>query len=389
MAETANLAKSDFLSSMSHELRSPLNAILGFAQVMETDSPAPTTGQARSISQILQAGWHLLKLINEILDLAVIESGKVSLSLETVPLAAVMSESRTMMEPQAKTRGIRMTFEGCDYPLFVHADRTRLKQIVINLLSNAIKYNQDQGTVIVTCTEEASDRIRISVRDSGVGLAPEKLAQLFQPFNRLGQEAGGVAGTGIGLVVTKRLTELMAGVLGVESTVGVGSVFWCELAAAAAPLPLADGSDPVPAATLRRPFDERVRTILYIEDNEANMMLVEQLVGRRPDLRLLTAVDGPLGIELARTALPALILMDINLPGMSGIEALKILRADPVTAHIPVIALSANAMLRDLELGLEAGFVRYLTKPIKVKEFMETLDEILATVGKSDGSPRS
>src|SRR3954447_31238 len=224
-AEKANLAKSDFLSSMSHELRSPLNAILGFAQLMESSAPAPTDSQKESIAQILQAGWHLLKLINEILDLAVIESGKVSLSSEPVSLAEVVSECQAMMEPQGQQRGIRMTFPRFKHPVFVQADRTRLKQIIINLLSNAIKYNKENGTVAVECKAGEHGRVRISVRDTGAGLPPEKIAQLFQPFNRLGQEAGGVAGTGIGLVVTKRLAELMEGVLGVDSTVGVGSVF--------------------------------------------------------------------------------------------------------------------------------------------------------------------
>src|SRR5688572_12238930 len=234
-AEKANLAKSDFLSSMSHELRSPLNAILGFAQLMESASPLPTGPQAESIAQILQAGWHLLKLINEILDLAVIESGKVSLSSEPVSLDEVLAECQAMMEPQAQQRGIRMTFPRFEQPTFVRADRTRLKQIVINLLSIAIKYNREQGTVAVNCRASGAERIRISVKDTGAGLPPEKLAQLFQPFNRLGQEGGGVAGTGIGLVVSKRLVELMGGVIGVESTVGVGSVFWCEMISAEAP----------------------------------------------------------------------------------------------------------------------------------------------------------
>jgi PAS domain S-box-containing protein len=378
-AEKANLAKSDFLSSMSHELRSPLNAILGFAQLMESASPAPAGAQAESIAQILQAGWHLLKLINEILDLAVIESGKVSLSAESVSLAEVMSECQAMMEPQAQQRGVTMTFPRFDdaRPLFVSADRTRLKQIVINLLSNAIKYNNERGTVAVECAMSGPERVRISVADSGAGLSPEKLAQLFQPFNRLGQEAGGVAGTGIGLVVTKRLVELMEGVLGVESKVGVGSVFWCELVSAAAPQ-LAAHSDeeavavqPVAATTGPR------RTLLYVEDNPANMKLVEQLLARRPDIELLTAVNGSLGIEIARAARPRVILMDVNLPGISGIEALKILREDPATARIPVIALSANAMPRDIATGLELGFFRYLTKPIKVKEFMDTLNTAL------------
>jgi len=368
---------------MSHELRSPLNAILGFAQLMETATPLPTPAQAARIAQILQAGWHLLKLINEILDLAVIESGKVSLSLEPVSLVDVMSECQAMMEPQAQQRGIHMTFPLFEDPSFVWADRTRLKQIVINLLSNAIKYNKEQGTVVVECTAVALLRTRISVKDSGAGLVPEKLAQLFQPFNRLGQEAGGVAGTGIGLVVTKQLAELMDGILGVESIVGSGSVFWIELLSMAAPTLALGGVEPLAGAQPRHRADTRQSTLLYIEDNPANMMLVEQLIEQRPDIKLLTAVNGPLGIELARATLPEVILMDINLPGMSGIDALKILHADPATAHIPVVALSANAMPRDIELGLAAGFFRYLTKPIKVKEFFETLNEALEFAEKS------
>ena len=375
-AEKANLAKSDFLSSMSHELRSPLNAILGFAQLMDSSTPTPTAYQKESIDQILQSGWHLLKLINEILDLAVIESGKVSLSPESVSLAEVMSECQAMMESQAQTRGIIMTFPHFDQPVFVRADRTRLKQIVINLLSNAIKYNKEKGLVTVDCVRSSPERIRIRVSDTGAGLPPEKVAQLFQPFNRLGQEAAGVLGTGIGLVVTKRLAELMDGVLGVESTVGEGSVFWCELHSSVAPHHICESAEVATTHALI-PVGAHTRSLLYIEDNPANMRLVAQLIERRPDIRLITAVNGTLGIELARSAQPTLILMDINLPGISGIEALKILRADPATAHIPIVALSANAMYRDIEKGLELGFLRYLTKPIKVNEFMDTLDMVL------------
>jgi PAS domain S-box-containing protein len=372
-AEKANAAKSDFLSSMSHELRSPLNAILGFAQLMETASPKPAPAQAARITQILQAGWHLLKLINEILDLAVIESGKVSLSLEPVSLAEIMSECRTMMEPEAQQREIVMTFPRFDRPSFVWSDRTRLKQIVINLLSNAIKYNKERGTVSVECSEAGADRTRISVRDTGNGLTPEKLAQLFQPFNRLGQEASGVAGTGIGLVVTKQLAELMAGVLGVESSYGAGSVFWVEMRSSA-PAKLAAEAAPEEMGAPKPSNGTRLRTLLYVEDNPANMMLVEQLIARRTDILLLSAVNGTLGIGIARASRPDVILMDINLPGISGTEALKILREDPLTAHIPVVALSANAMPRDIELGLQRGFFRYITKPIKVKEFTDTLN---------------
>jgi PAS domain S-box-containing protein len=376
-AEKANLAKSNFLSSMSHELRSPLNAILGFAQLMESDQPPPSGPQKASIDQILHAGWYLLELINEILDLAMIESGRLSLSLEPVELASVMVECRGMIEPQAQRRGIKVTFPLFDVPYFASADRTRVKQVFINLLSNAIKYNSDHGTVEVKCVATGADRIRVSVTDSGAGLPPEKLAQLFQSFNRLGQEASTEEGTGIGLVVSKRLVELMGGVIGVESDVGVGSTFWIELLSTLPPqlsTEVNQSSAPVPAESGN---GTAVHTLLYVEDNQANLELVQRLIARRPDMRLLTAVNGTLGVELARTAQPDLILMDINLPGISGIEALTILRNDPATAHIPVIALSANAIPRDVNTGLAAGFLRYLTKPMKVKEFMDVLDEIL------------
>jgi PAS domain S-box-containing protein len=385
IAEKANLAKSDFLSSMSHELRSPLNAILGFAQLMESANPPPSESQTARISQILKAGWHLLKLINEVLDLAAIESGQISLSRESVSVSAVMAECETMMGPEAQKRGIHMTFPKFENPVFVKADMTRLKQIIINLLSNAIKYNRDEGTVVVECSVTAPERIRISVRDTGIGLASEKLTQLFQPFNRLGQE-GSIAGTGIGLVVTKKLAELMDGTIGVESKAGNGSVFWCDLSAASAPQLGPKGDQDEVSIRPKLAEGAPLRTILYVEDNPANMELVEQLIALCPDLRLLTATNGTLGIKLARSAQPTVILMDINLNGMSGIDALKILRADPVTAHIPIIALSANAMPREVEKGLKAGFFRYLTKPIKVNEFMDTLNLAMALADKTMGT---
>ena len=377
VAEKANLAKSDFLSSMSHELRTPLSAILGFAQLMESGSPPPTISQKRSIDQILKAGWYLLELINEILDLALIESGKLSLSLEPISLAEVMRECQAMIEPQAQKRGIGVGFPRFDNPYFVKADRTRVKQVLINLLSNAIKYNKVGGTVVVDCIASTPGRIRISVRDTGEGLTADKLTQLFQPFNRLGQEANAEEGTGIGLVVCKRLIELMGGVIGVESTVGKGSVFWIELDLTAEPRPACDAVEPTALAPAQVQADAPLRTLLYVEDNPANLMLVEDLIARRPDIRLLSARDGDRGIEIARASRPDVILMDINLPGISGIRALRILAEDPATAHIPVVALSANAMPRDIAKGLEAGFFRYLTKPIKVNEFMDTLDVAL------------
>jgi CheY-like chemotaxis protein len=293
-----------------------------------------------------------------------------------------MLECKGMIEPQAQQRGIKLIFPQFDKPSFVNADRTRFIQVLVNLLSNAIKYNSEQGTVEVKCTQSAPGCIRISVRDTGAGLSPEKLAQLFQSFNRLGQEVGGVEGTGIGLVVAKRLVELMEGVIGVESTVGVGSVFWFELPSVAEPYISKKESDK--AALLNQPSLERGAhpgTLLYVEDNPENLKLVEQIIARRPEMSLLTAVTGMSGIEIARASHPDVILMDINLPELNGFEALKILRSDPITVHIPVIALSANAMTRDIKKGMEAGFFRYMTKPIKVNEFMEALDEALEFTG--------
>ena len=376
-AEKANLAKSDFLSSMSHELRSPLNAILGFAQLIESGSPPLTPRQKSNIDQILLAGWYLLDLINEILDLALIESGKLLLSLEPMSLNDVMSDCQAMIEPQAQKNGIQLTFPQFDYPYFVKADRTRVKQILINLLSNSIKYNRTGGTVMVNYSANTAERIRISITDTGEGLSVENLSNLFQPFNRLGRETGTEEGTGIGLVVSKRLVELMGGEIGAESTVGEGSVFWIELNRTNAPqmVPVDDQSIAIVPAKI--PADTPLRTLLYVEDNPANLLLVENLLERRPDIHLLSAQDGFHGIEIARASLPDVILMDINLPGINGIHTLEILRKDPMTAHIPVIAISANAMPRDIVRGLEVGFFRYLTKPIKLNEFLDTLDAAL------------
>ncbi len=375
-AEKANLAKSEFLSSMSHELRTPLNAVLGFAQLMASETPPPSPAQKQSIDQILQAGWYLLRLINEILDLALIESGKVTMSQEAVSLAEVLQDCQAMIEPQAQKRGIRMRFPRFEGHFYVHADRTRVKQVMINLLANAIKYNRDGGSVTVECGMSGENRTRVSVTDTGAGLAPDQVTQLFQPFNRLGQETGAEEGTGIGLIVTKQLVELMGGVIGVASNVGIGTVFWVELTATSAPkLVFGDTARDERTSVVREMASQR--TLLYVEDNPANLILVEQLIARRSDLKLLTAIDGHLGVQLARTYQPDVILMDINLPGISGFDALEILRKDPATAHIPVMALSANAVPRDIAKGMEAGFFRYLTKPIKVTEFMDALDVAL------------
>jgi PAS domain S-box-containing protein len=386
VADKANLAKSEFLSSMSHELRSPLNAILGFAQLMDSAIPPATPEQKASILQILRAGYYLLELINQILDLAVIESGKLAVSVEPVSLSEVLDECQDLMAAQGRQRGLTLTYPGSDLRQSVSADRTRLKQVLINLLSNAIKYNRPGGTVSVTCSAEARGRVRIRVRDTGLGLPPELQAQLFQPFNRLGQERGAEEGTGIGLVVSKLLIELMGGTIGVESTVGAGTCFWFELLAAAAPSDLVDAVAPSHLTPL--PSGRRPRTLLYVEDNPANLELVTQLVARRPDLRLLSAIDGETGVALARRSLPDVILMDINLPGLSGLQALALLHADPTTTHIPVLALSASAMPEDIRKGLEAGFLRYLTKPIALGPFMEAVDTAMK-LAMTSNDPRA
>lgn len=382
-AKSANQAKSAFLSSMSHELRTPLNAILGFAQILTSEKLPSTLAQKREFANhILKSGRHLLTLINEILDLAKIESGAVALSLEPVALHEILQECESMVAPLADNRGIRLLFpDGC--AAHVTADRTRLKQILLNLLSNAIKYNRDAGAVVVDCSPSGPGLVRLSVQDTGMGLKPEQVKQLFQPFNRLGQESGAEEGTGIGLVVTKRLVELMGGTIGVTSSQGVGSMFWIELTSTE-PTPSRIDPDAERAAQHQRHAADAPATVLYVEDNPANLKLVEEIISFRPDLKLLSAPDGHLGIELARAHQPDIILMDINLPGLNGIDAVKLLQTDPRTAHIPVIALTANAMPRDVERGLAAGFFRYLIKPINIDEFTEAINSTMSFLARRE-----
>lgn len=387
VAEDANHAKSDFLSSMSHELRSPLNAVLGFAQLLQSGKPPPTSLQQESVEEILKAGWYLLDLIDEILDLSLIESGRLSCELAPVPLAAVLDDCRAMLEGQAAARGIRVSLPQLDDDCIVNVDRSRLMQVFINILSNAIKYNREGGTVQVHCEAVAQGRMCIRIEDSGVGLSAEQLGHVFQPFERLGQEAGVIEGTGIGLALSKRLVELMGGRIGVHSVVGQGSVFWVELdapgaqvSASASPparsvatAPVTVAVAPQPTATGRRPC-----TVLCVEDNAANQLLVQRLLAARSDVRLVLAGDGLLGVQLAHSIQPDVVLMDINLPGLSGLEAMSRLAADPATAHIPVIAVSARAMQHDIDKGLHAGFFRCLTKPITLDALTDALDAALA-----------
>lgn len=380
-AEEASRLKSQFLSSMSHELRTPMNAILGFSQLLESDPSQPLTEDQRdSVAEIGKAGRHLLQLINEVLDLARIESGRMEVFIEQVEVAPLVSECLSLVGPLAERHDIRLeaVAAGCG-PTRVLADYTRLKQVLLNLLSNAIKYNRPQGWVTVRCLAGQGDSLRLEVEDSGRGLTPQEQLDAFEPFRRLDKES--VEGTGIGLTISKQLMDLMGGNIGVTSTSGIGSRFWLDLpqvAPAASPSLLED------TLTLAQaPSVEAARfTLLYVEDNPANLRLLQRLLGRRPEIRLLDAHRAELGLDLARAHRPDLILLDINLPGMDGYQALVELRQFPETAQIPVIAISANALPRDVQRGLEAGFREYLTKPLDVDRFMTAVDRAL---GLSEG----
>jgi PAS domain S-box-containing protein len=373
-AENAKLAKAEFLLSMGNELYIPLKAILELAHLLESDSPSSTPARFSNISQIIRAGEQQQILINDILSLAKAESARLVLAPEAVSVYELMQECQAMLEARAQQRDIRLILPKNEIRYFVYADRSRIKQVLLSLISNAIQHNREHGTVTLEYSEITPGRIRVNISDSGVGMHPKQIAQVFHAFNRVRNKFGNE--TKSGLVVAKRLVELMGGTLGVNSTLGDGSVFWFEFDSITDPRQYAETG----AATLAQPRmlrDAGPHTLLYVEDNPASMQLVEQVIARQPDIRLLTAENGNSGIEIARVSKPDVILMDINLPDMSGFKALAVLRADPSTAHIPVIAISSNTLSLNINSGLQAGFFRYLTKPIRINELMHELDVAL------------
>jgi signal transduction histidine kinase/ActR/RegA family two-component response regulator len=375
-AGAANRAKTEFLSNMSHELRTPMNAILGFAQLLESEPTEPlSTIQQRFVEQIIKAGRHLLELINEVLDLARVESGKMTLSVEPVALSSVMNECLPLIQNMAREKEISITPLPDDLRVRVFADYMRLKQAFLNLLSNAVKYNRTGGNIIVDVTGTDTDRVRVNVTDTGNGIPASMQGELFRPFHRLGLDTIEVEGTGIGLALTRSLVVAMGGEIGFSSVLGEGSTFWIELPVAPEDVTPAMRV-PLQTAAVDRDSGTAGRSVLYVEDNPANVLLMEQ-IARRLSLRFLTAPNAELGIALAASEKPDLIVMDINLPQMNGYEALARLTRNRETASIPVMALTANAMRKDVERGLAAGFVRYMTKPIEVQDMERTIRQIL------------
>jgi PAS domain S-box-containing protein len=382
-AETANRAKSEFLSRMSHELRTPLNAILGFGQLLEMG--ALDGDKREAVAQILKAGKHLLGLINEVLEISRIEAGRLSLSPEAVQVAAAVQETLDLLTPMAVRRSIVLhdetAQERCRHVL---ADQQRLKQVLLNLVSNAIKYNCDAGTVTISAEQAGGNRLRIKVHDSGPGIQADKQTKLFVPFERLGAEQTGVEGTGLGLALSKRLLEMMKGSIGVENNPDRGATFWVELPLMPDPVPQVEtpiAGLPVAANPVAL---QRERIVLYIEDNLSNLTLIEHIIVHRPHVKLVAAMQGRLGLDLAREHRPDLILLDLYLPDISGEDVLQQLRRQPALRNTPVIVISADATRGRIERLLGMGVLDYLPKPLNVKRFLQLLDSCLSEMDDSN-----
>ena len=375
-AEQANQAKSEFLSRMSHELRTPLNSILGFAQILQLAQLPPS--QRDSVEYIMKGGRHLLGLINEVLDIARIEAGHLSLSPEPVRVSDALEQALDLVRPIASERTVTITLnEITDGDRHVSADRQRLAQVLLNLLSNAVKYNHPGGTVTVCCEHISPERLRIKITDTGPGIAPASLQKLFSPFERLDAEQSGVEGTGLGLALSKRLIEAMGGTIGIESTLGRGSTFWLELTLLEDPLKDLQMKTDSDLTALSAGTTEHAGTLLYIEDNLSNLRLMEHIMANRPKVRLVAAMQGQLGLELAQAHRPDLILLDLHLPDLGGDQVLKLLRQDSRTSAIPVVMVSADATPGQIERLMAAGADDYITKPLDVQKLLELIDRTL------------
>ncbi|HKP55459.1 MAG TPA: PAS domain S-box protein [Polyangiales bacterium] len=377
-AEAASTAKSEFLASMSHELRTPLNAILGFAQLLQRDKKTPLSErQLERVGHVLKGGSHLLHLIDEVLDLSRIEAGSVAVSLEPVSVRELLADVITTLETLATPAEIRILPPSAAAGVQVSADRTRLRQVLMNYGSNAIKYGRKSGTVTFS-VQSQDGSVRISVADDGLGIPQAKQDKIFLPFQRAGQETGPIEGTGIGLAISKRLAELMHARVGFESREGAGSTFWIELSVpqpstSSVPAQRAHGEGAMALTGSQGPSF----LVVYVEDNPSNIAFMEDMLADFERVQLLTAPTAEIGVALIRARKPHAVIMDINLPGMSGLEAMRQLQSWPETKSIPVIALSAAAMVQDAKLVSHAGFYRYLTKPVRVEELLQVLEQLL------------
>lgn len=383
-AEQASLAKSRFLSNVSHELRTPLNAILGFGQLLNVPGRGALSAGQQTMygDNIVAAGKHLLSLINELLDLASIEAGKTAVAIEGLPLGEVLDDCIRLMAPIAQQRLVELAVPA-PLPMRVMADRMRLKQVLLNLLSNAVKYSPERSRIDIGCERLADGRARIAITDHGAGMTPEQVAALYQPFNRLGRERSGAEGSGIGLVVTRSLVELMDGQMGVDSAPGLGSTFWLTLPGQAErPSPQAEGEARPP-----RPADAAaaVATILCVDDDPASLRLVQDLLATRADVAVITATNGRLGVELALAHRPSAIVMDNAMPEMTGAEARRVLRTDARTADIPIIALSASPPPPS-ESAESGARLRYVSKPFEIHAFLGAVDAALADARQATSS---